>query len=111
MTLTFTTDTSGIQESGERGAKSMGSFIELNDTLQITTEQGFPAEILDRDSYVKNPVTLDDVKNKIFHFKNKPKARIYHLDPVRVYFVHNINGKWLFWGRIFIETQTIVKNC
>lgn len=87
----------------------MGSFIELNDTLQITTEQGFPAHVFDRDAHVKNPVTLKDVEKELFEFRNKPKARIFQLDPVRVYFVHNIKGKWLFWGRIFIESQTIEK--
>jgi len=30
-------------------------------------------------------------------------------DPVRVYFVHNINGKWLFWGRVLIQSQKVEK--
>jgi hypothetical protein len=87
----------------------MGSFIEVNDTLQITTAQGFPDDIFDRDNHVKNPVKLSDVKDQTFNFKDKVNPRIFHLDPVRVYFVHNINGKWLFWGRIVIQTQTIQK--
>ena len=87
----------------------MGSLVEINDTLQLTTEQGFPADVFDRDQHVKNPVKLADVADRIFHFNDKPNARIFQLDPVRVYFVHNINGKWLFWGRIFIQTQTILK--
>jgi hypothetical protein len=36
-------------------------------------------------------------------------ARIFQLDPVRVYYVHNIDGKWLFWGRVFIQTLKIEK--
>ena len=87
----------------------MGSLIEINDTLQITKEQGFPADVFDRSAHVKNPITLLDVEGKVFEFRDKPKARIFHTDPVRVYWVHNIDGKWLFWGRIFIQTQTIQK--
>ena len=49
----------------------MGSLIELNDTLQITTEQGFPAE-LDLEKHKANPITLQDVKDKVFEFKDKP---------------------------------------
>ena len=28
---------------------------------------------------------------------------------MRVYYVHNIDGKWLFWGRVFIQTLKIEK--
>jgi hypothetical protein len=59
--------------------------------------------------HTKNPVRLSDVQDRIFEFKDKPGARIFQLDPVRVYYVHNINGKWLFWGRLFIQSQTIYK--
>jgi hypothetical protein len=87
----------------------MGSHIEFNDTLQITKEQGFPRHIFERSAHVKNPVTLDQVRDKVFEFKDKRDARIFHTDPVRVYFVENTKGKWLFWGRIVIESQTIEK--
>jgi hypothetical protein len=87
----------------------MGSFVEINDTLQLTTAQGFPEKTLNLAKHLKNPVTIADVKDKIFAFKDKPSARIFQLDPVRVYFVHNIDGKWLFWGRVFIQSQTIYK--
>ena len=85
----------------------MGSFIELNDTLQITTAQGFPADVLDIKKHQKNPITLDEVKNKIFEFTNKPKARLYHPAPGRCFLVHNIDGKWLYWGKITMLEQTI----
>jgi hypothetical protein len=88
----------------------MGSMVEINDTLQLTTEQGFPADLLDLKKHQKKPVKLSDVQGKIFEFKDKPSARIFQLDPVRVYYVHNINGKWLFWGRVFIQSLTIYKN-
>jgi len=85
----------------------MGSFIELNDTLQITTEQGFPADILDFKKHKANPITLDEVKDKIFSFYNKSGSRLYHLPPNRCFLVQNIEGKWLYWGKILMLEQTI----
>ncbi len=87
----------------------MGSYLEINDTLQLTTEQGFPARLLDHAKHCKRPVRLEAVAGRIFKFHDKPSARIFQLDPVRVYFVHNIGGKWLFWGRVFIQSLTITK--
>jgi hypothetical protein len=86
----------------------MGTMIELNDTLQITTEQGFPKS-LDRAKHVKKPIRLADVAGKLFRFKDKTNARIYQLDPVRAYLAHNVRGKWLFWGRILIQSLRIEK--
>ena len=85
----------------------MGSNIELNDTLQITTEQGFPSGVLDLEKHKSNPITLDDVKDKTFEFHDKSGARIYHTHPTRCFLVHNIDGKWLFWGKIIMLEQTI----
>jgi len=87
----------------------MGSFVEINDTLELTTEQGFPVEIFQFEKHKEHPITLKDVEGKVFEFKNKPSARIFQMDPVRVYFVHNIDGKWLFWGRVLIQSQHIYK--
>jgi uncharacterized cupin superfamily protein len=78
----------------------MGNYIEVNDTLQITLEQGFPSDILNLDCHQKNPVMYSDLEGKEFEFLDKPRARIFHLDPVRVFLVENIDGKWLFWGKI-----------
>ena len=47
----------------------MGSYLEINDTLQLTTEQGFPADLLDLAKHRKTPVTIAAVKDKIFTFK------------------------------------------
>ena len=79
----------------------MGSFIEINDTLQITAEQGFPKE-LDYEKHCSKPFTADNFKDKIFEFRNKPKIRIYQLPPVRNFLVQNIGGKWLYWGLVHI---------
>lgn len=85
----------------------MGSFIELNDTLQITTDQGFPADILNLEKHQSNPILFEEVKDKIFTFHDKPNARIYHIPPTRCFLVHNIDGQWLYWGKILIVEQAI----
>jgi hypothetical protein len=84
-------------------------MIEVNDTLQLTIEQGFPADLLSRERHCKKPVLLSEVADKLFEFRSKPNARIFQLDPVRVYFVHNIDDKWLFWGHAMIQSLTITK--
>ena len=85
----------------------MGSFLEINDTLHITTDQGFPDTVLDVKKHRKSPIPLDDVKGKIFEFRGKPNARHYHTPPTRCFLVHNIKGKWLYWGKIIILEQAI----
>lgn len=79
----------------------MGSFIKINDTLQISKEQGFPKE-LDYEKHLVKPFETLDFKDKIFEFKDKPEIRIYQMPPVRNFLVQNINGKWLYWGQIHI---------
>jgi hypothetical protein len=84
----------------------MGSFIEINDTLQITKEQGFPQE-LDITLHQKKPFTAKDFAGKIFEFKNKSNIRLYKAPPVRNFLVENINGKWLYWGLVHITEINI----
>jgi len=79
----------------------MGSFIEINDTLQINDEQGFPSE-LNYEKHIDKPFLAEDFKDKIFEFKNKEGVRFYHVPPVRVFLVQNIKGKWLYWGHVHI---------
>ncbi len=83
----------------------MGSHIELNDTLQITTEQGFPSE-LTLGQHLAKPFTAEDFSGRVFEF-SKPDVRLYHPAPTRVFLVHNIGGKWLYWGHVHIIEQTI----
>ena len=85
----------------------MGSYVELNDTLQITTEQGFPSDLLDLEKHRETPISLNEVKDKVFEFHDKPGARIYHPSPTRCFLVHNIGGKWLYWGKVLLLEQTI----
>jgi hypothetical protein len=86
----------------------VGSAIEVNDTLQLTREQGFPCNILNRATHVSSPIATESVSDRIFAFE-KDDARLFHLDPVRVFLVENIKGKWLFWGKALIQSQTIRK--
>ena len=79
--------------------------MELNDTLQISDDQGFPAE-LDLEKHKAKPFVAEDFKNIIFEFHNKPGVRIYKIPPVRNFLVQNINGKWLYWGLIHILETT-----
>jgi len=87
----------------------MGSLIEINDTLQITTEQGFPVEVLDLEKHKTDAITLDSIpeEKREFEFRRKVNARIYHSPPTRVFLVHNIEGKWLYWGHALILSQNI----
>lgn len=75
----------------------MGSFIEINDTLRISKEQGFP-EVLSIEEHLKNPISLDVVGDTVFSFTSKPKIRVYKIPPVRNFLVEDLGGKWLYWG-------------
>ncbi len=85
----------------------MGSYVELNDTLQITTEQGFPVQDLNLAKHRKKTITIDDVAGRVFEFHDKPGDRIYHNPPVRCFLAHNIDGKWLYWGKVLIIERTM----
>lgn len=80
----------------------MGSIIESNDTLVITSEQGFPSDLGIKE-HLKSPYKAEQFKNRIFNFKNKEGIRVYHQPPVRVFLVQKIEDKWLYWGLIHIQ--------
>lgn len=75
----------------------MGSIIEINDTLQLTKEQGFPVE-LNLEQHLKKPYRAEDFAGQIFEFRNKPEIRVYQAPPVRNFLVENRAGKWIYWG-------------
>lgn len=83
----------------------MGSKIELNDTLQITRDQGFPAE-LDWVQHQTSPFTAEQFEGRIFEFKNKPGIRVYQQAPVRNFLVENREGKWAYWGLVHVLEVT-----
>ncbi len=58
----------------------MGSFIEINDTLQISKEQGFPNE-LDYKQHKIKPFQTHDFEDKVLEFKKinqKSESTNYH---------------------------------
>jgi len=81
----------------------MGSYIEINDTLRITKDQGFPNE-LDIKTHLETPYNTGTFEDKVFSFTAKPKIRVYHRPPVRNFLVEDIDGKWLYWGLVHILT-------
>ncbi len=83
----------------------MGSFIEINDTLQLTAAQGFPAE-LDVERHLTTPFRVEDFRGRVFEFSNKDGIRIYHAPPVRNFLVENRDGRWIYWGLVSILEVT-----
>ena len=81
--------------------KNMGSFVEINDTLQISREQWFPPE-LNLEEHIKNPYSVEQFEGKIFSFLGKPSVRIYQMPPVRNFLVENRDEKWIYWWMIHI---------
>lgn len=79
----------------------MGSYIEINDTLQITQEQGFPKELI-LDEHEKNPFKAEDFQDRVFEFCDKPAIRIFQAPPVRVFLVENRDDKWIYWGLVHV---------
>jgi hypothetical protein len=77
----------------------MGSIIELNDTLQITKEQGFPPE-LNLEKHLKTPYKAEQFEGKTFKFTDKPQIRLYKTAPTRNFLVENRGGKWIYWGLV-----------
>lgn len=85
----------------------MGSHIEINDTLKISKERGFP-EKLTLEEHLKNDQS-DYFVGKEFSFWNKDE-RLYHRPPCRVFLVEEIDGKWLHWGHALILEQNIAQD-
>ena len=84
----------------------MGSLIEINDTLKIPKERGFPKG-LSLDAHVVDPQTSSVFVGQEFEFWNNDE-RLYHRPPTRVFLVEEMpNGKWLYWGNSLITSQTI----
>ncbi len=75
----------------------MGTLIKINDTLQITFEQGFPKELV-LEEHFKNAFKAEDFIEKVYEFKDKDGIRLYQVPPVRNFLVENKNGKWIYWG-------------
>ena len=84
----------------------MGSIIEINDSLAITKEQGFPVE-LNLEKHLKDPLKAEDFQGKVFEFRDKKDIRVYQIPPVRNFLVEKTkNGKWIYWGLVHILGTT-----
>ena len=83
----------------------MGSTIRINDTLQITAAQGFPAE-LDIRRHLKTPLTAAQFENHVFAFSGKEGVRNFQQPPVRNFLVENRRGKHVYWGLVTVLTVT-----
>ena len=83
----------------------MGSIIEINDTLKISKDRGFPKDLRLED-HVLDPESSNRFLNQESHFWNRDE-RLYHRKPTRVFLVEEINGKWLYWGHAIIMRLTI----
>ncbi len=68
----------------------MGSMIEINDTLKLP------------EGVIPEPFT----ENIEYRFKRQDR-RLYHLHPVRVFFVIERNKQWDYIGHALILSQTI----
>lgn len=84
----------------------MGSLIELNDTLQIASLQGFPKDLI-LEKHLDNPYKAEDFSDKVFEFKNKERIRVFQIPPVRNFLVENRNGKWIYWGLCHVLETTL----
>lgn len=69
----------------------MGSSIEINDTLKLKRGRGFPKK-----------VRLGETCEFVI-----PGRRLYHLKPIRVFLVEEIDGQWNFVGHVMILELTI----
>ncbi|MCP4374119.1 MAG: hypothetical protein GY797_39335 [Deltaproteobacteria bacterium] len=74
----------------------MGSIIEINDTLKLKRGEQFPDNIAIGGIY---KFKLDD-------------RRLFHMKPVRVFLVEEVDGYWNYIGHVMIVKQTIdaIKN-
>ncbi len=83
----------------------MGSIIELNDTLKISRQRGFPNISLEE--HQTHPNYARQFLGQTFEFWNKDE-RLYNRPPTRVFLVEEApNGKWIYWGHTLIREQTI----
>lgn len=83
----------------------MGSTIRVNDTLQITTEQGFPTA-LGIHQHLKSPLLAAHFQAQIFSFHGKEGIRNFQQPPVQNFLVENHAGKHIYGGLITMLSVT-----
>lgn len=72
-------------------------MIEINDTLRVSKDQGFPQE-LDLARHLKSPYRTEELLGRTFEFHSKLGVRVYKLPPVRNFLVEDLDEKWVYWG-------------
>jgi len=85
-----------------------GEKVELNDTLQLTPEQGFP-DFLIWEEHERTPFNASITSKEVFSFQKKPRRRIFHEEGIRVFLVENRDGKWIYWGLVHILSTSYDK--
>lgn len=86
----------------------MGSKIEINDTLKISKERGFPRGLV-YEEHVRNYSGSQHFLGREFEFWNQDE-RLYHCGSTgtRVFLVEEMpDGRWLYWGNALVTSQTI----
>ena len=83
----------------------MGSTIRVNDTLQITPDQGFPPA-LDIHQHIHALLSAAYFRDQIFSFHGKEGIRNFQQPPVQNFLVENRAGKHIYWGLITMLTVT-----
>ena len=68
----------------------MGSTVEFNDTLKLSRDD------------IPRPLAI----GREYTFR-RPGIRLFHPDPVRVFLVEEVEGKWNFLGKVTVLEQTI----
>lgn len=83
----------------------MGSTLRINDTLQITAEQGFPIE-LDINAHLESPLSASQFGSRVFTFWGKDGVRNFQHPPVQNFLVENRGGQHIYWGLITMLSVT-----
>ena len=83
----------------------MSSTIRLNDTLQLTAAQGFPAE-LDLVRQLESPRSASNFGGQVLSFWDKEGVRNFQQPPVLNFLVENRDGKHIYWGLIAMLNVT-----
>lgn len=83
----------------------MGTKVRVNDTLQITAAQGFPAS-LNLARQLESPLSASHFAGQTFSFRDKEGVRNFQQPPVCNFLVENRDGKHIYWGLIAMLSVT-----
>ena len=81
----------------------MGSTVRINDTLQITPQQGFP-NALNIEQHLRQPILASAFETTVFEFFDKDGIRSFQQPPTVNFLVENRAGRHIYWGLIRVES-------